>query len=239
MYNSNDNGVSAVKAKLGVKTNAKWLMAVMLSAAFGAHAWAAKVVTNAPDVNLSSALAKMPNETRGQRIFEQHCQSCHQLGATGLAAQKIPALAGQQYEYLVKQVVDFLDRERDSSTMHQQLARSGMNNATSIADVVGYVANLPRNTMPEKGPGTNLNQGKKIYDGFCVSCHGRDAEGNGDLWVPNLRGQHYSYLVDQMRRMARLQRGNVSEDLHRMFTTYADEEFQAVSDYLTRWTPER
>jgi cytochrome c553 len=187
----------------------------------------------APDVNLSSALGKMPDETRGQRIFRQRCQQCHQAGAVGSPATKAPALAGQHYEYLVKQVVDFLDRARDSDTMHQQLVNSGMNNATSIADVVGYVSNLPPNPNPEQGPGTTIAQGKKIFEGFCASCHGRNAEGNGDWWVPNLRGQNYSYLLTQMRQMANAQRTNVSEDLHRMFTTYADEEFQAVADWLT------
>jgi cytochrome c553 len=200
-------------------------------------AMAAKQQMAAPDANLSSALGKTPNETRGQRIYEQQCQQCHQPGATGSAAQKAPALAGQQYEYLVKQIVDFLDLERANSTMHQQLARSGLNNATSIADVVGYVANLPRNLAPQQGPGTALAQGKSIYDGYCASCHGRTAEGVGDLWVPNLRGQHYSYLVEQMLGMAMAQRANISEDLHRMFTTYSTEEFQAVADYLTRWSP--
>lgn len=200
-------------------------------------AWAARSSGTKPDVNLSSALAKTPNETRGQRIFELHCKQCHQADASGMAAQKIPALAGQQYEYLVKQVVDFLDMERDSGTMHQQLVRSGMDNATSIADVVGYVANLPRNPAPQQGPGTAVAKGKAIYEGFCASCHGPTGAGNGDLWVPNVRGQHYGYLVDQMQRMARAQRGNISEDLHRMFTSYANEEFQAVADYLTRWTP--
>ncbi len=217
----------------------RWmLIAVCCNGFWAGGALAAKVAgpaTAVPDVNLSSALAKMPNETRGQRIFEQHCQQCHQADASGSATQKVPSLAGQQYEYLVKQVVDFLDLERESSTMHQQLVRSGMNNATSIADVVGYVANLPRNPAPEKGTGAALTQGKQIYEGFCASCHGRSAEGNGDLWVPNLRGQHYGYMVQQMQRMARAQRANISDDLHRMFTSYADEEFQAVADYLTRW----
>ena len=55
--------------------------------------------------------------------------------------------------------------------------------------------------------------------------------------MPNLRGQHYGYLVLQMQRMAHAQRANISEDLHRMFGTYADEEFEAVADYLTRWSP--
>ena len=209
-------------------------VALLVATVAVAQGWSSNA---APDVYLGSALGKMPNESRGQRIFEQRCQQCHQVGATGLASQNIPALAGQHYEYLVKQVVDFLDRERDNDTMHQQLVQSGINNATSVADVVGYVANLPRNTVPEPGPGTMTAQGKQIYEGFCASCHGRTAEGSADLWVPNLRGQHYSYMVEQMRRMARAQRANVPEDLHRMFTTYADSEFQAVADYLTHWSP--
>lgn len=213
-----------------------WYTCAVLALLLSALAQAADVEME-PDVYLSSALAKMPNETRGQRIFVQHCQQCHQADASGLPSQNVPALAGQHYEYLVKQVVDFLDRERDNDTMHQQLVQSGMNNATSIADVIGYVANLSRNPAPEQGPGSMIAQGKQIYGGFCASCHGRNAEGSGDLWVPNLRGQHYGYMVEQMRRMARAQRGNVSEDLHRMFTTYADEEFQAVADYLTHWSP--
>lgn len=210
--------------------------AVLMLCALSVTASAAGVSAS-PDVHLSTTLTKAPDESRGQRIYELHCQSCHQPDAAGSAAQKIPALAGQQYEYLVKQVVDFLDQERSNATMHQQLLRSGINNATSIADVVGYVANLPRNPAPQQGAGTDVTQGKTIFQNDCASCHGRSAEGNSDLWVPSLRGQHYSYLLEQMQQMARSRRGNISEDLHRMFTTYSGEELQAMADYLTRWSP--
>ena len=191
-----------------------------------------------PDVYLGSALAKQPDETRGKKLFQQYCVECHQVGAIGLAAQNIPALAGQHYEYLVKQMVDFLDQERVNTIMHQQLVRGGLNNATSIADIAGYVANVPFNPSPQYGSGKQLEQGKVIYEGFCASCHGAGAEGNNDWWVPNLRGQHYGYLIEQMGRMATAQRANVSDDLHRMFTTYTESEFQSVADYLTRWRPE-
>lgn len=188
-----------------------------------------------PDVTLSAALAATPDERSGRQIYEQRCVQCHQNDAYGRAEQQIPALAGQQYEYLAKQLVDFLDVERTSITMHRILNERGLRAAQSIADVVGYVSNLPMNPAPAKGPGTSPELGKKIFTETCVSCHGRTAEGNPDLWIPNLRGQHYGYLLAQMRQMATGQRRNVSDDLHRMFTTYADADFEAVADYLTRW----
>lgn len=187
-----------------------------------------------PDLTLSAALAAVPDERRGKKIFEERCAQCHQRDAYGLADRQIPALAGQQYEYLAKQLVDFIDLERASDTMHAMLTQRGMRDAKSIADVVGYVSNLPMNPAPAKGKGDAIEVGRKIFDNACVSCHGKSAEGNPDLWIPNLRGQHYGYLVKQMEMMAQAGRNNISDDLHRMFTTYAPEEFEAVADFLTR-----
>lgn len=188
----------------------------------------------APDLTLSAALAANPDEQRGKQLFEQRCAECHRQDAQGLAARQIPALAGQQYEYLVKQLVDFIDFERASETMHAALKQRNVRDAQSIADIVGYVANLRMNPAPEKGRGDSLELGEQIFSRYCASCHGKTAEGNADLWIPNLRGQHYGYLVKQLQFMAQRRRNNISEDLHWMFTTYADTEFEAVADFLTR-----
>lgn len=189
-----------------------------------------------PDLTLSAALQATPNEQRGQRLFDMACGQCHGRDAFGSTDGRTPALAGQQYEYLVKQLVDFVEFERAGDAMHGVLAQHGMRNAQAIADIVGYVANLAMNPTPVRGTGAERELGRKIFESGCVSCHGRTAEGNPDLWVPNLRGQHYPYLVEEMRQMAATQRRNVSEDLHRVFTTYSAEELQAVADHLARWS---
>lgn len=197
------------------------------------HVSAAKR-SSIPDLTLSAALAANPDEQRGKNIYEQRCAQCHQKDAQGMAARQIPALAGQQYEYLVKQLVDFIDLERANDAMHATLNQRGIRDPKSIADVVAYVSNLPMNPSPEKGKGDSVELGERIFNGSCVSCHGKTAEGNADLWIPNLRGQHYSYLTGQMQKMARGGRNNISDDLHRTFATYADSEFEAVADFLTR-----
>lgn len=187
-----------------------------------------------PDVTLSAALAAEPDEQRGRKLFEQRCAECHGQDAQGMAARRIPALAGQQYEYLVKQLVDFIDFGRANGAMHGALKQRDVRDAQSIADIVGYVANLQMNPSPEKGKGNSLELGETIFTRDCASCHRKTAEGNADLWIPNLRGQHYGYLVKQLKFMAQNRRNNISDDLHRMFATYADTEFEAVADFLTR-----
>ena len=189
-----------------------------------------------PDPSLSAAISATPNAIRGQIIFKKRCAQCHQSDAYGSGKQSIPALAGQQYEYLVKQLVDLVDFERANGTMHAVLIQSGVSNTQSIADVAGYAANLPMNPSPDKGDGLQILLGQKIFDGSCISCHDKHAEGNAELWIPNLRGQHYEYLLKQMHTMADGSRNNISEDVHRVFTIYAPSELEAVTDYISRMT---
>jgi len=184
------------------------------------------------DVNLGQAMHADPNEARGRRIFERYCQQCHRAKAAGWPEKQVPALAGQQFAYLVKQMVDFLDRARPNDTMHEQAIHSGMLNAQRIADVMAYVANLPPAAPVQTGPGSLLRQGQELYRLGCQSCHGQDARGNADLWAPSLRDQHYSYLLKQMQTMT--ERANISEDLHHVFAAYQPQQLQAVADWLSQ-----
>lgn len=184
------------------------------------------------DVNLGQAMHAEPNEARGRHIYERYCQQCHRVQATGWPEKQIPALAGQHYSYLVKQMVDFLDRARPTAVMHEQAIHSGMLNAQRIADVMAYVANLPPAASVQAGPATMVRQGQETYRQGCQHCHGADARGNADLWAPALRDQHYGYLLKQMQAMT--DRSNVSEDLHHVFGAYQPAQLQAVADWLSQ-----
>jgi cytochrome c553 len=220
---------------MSIPNNSYWLTAIIcfLAASQTLDARELKSVAT-PDPTLSAALAAVPNENRGRAIFEKRCAQCHQNDAHGLGKQQVPALAGQQYAYLVKQLIDLVSFDRANNTMHEVLVKSGVSDIRSIADVAAYVANLPVNPSPDRGSGLAKSLGKTIFDGACISCHGKGADGNDDLWIPTLRGQHYEYLLKQMQMMADGSRNNVSEDLHRVFTMYAPQELDAVADYISR-----
>ena len=43
----------------------------------------------------------------GKALFHQYCIGCHGTGARGDASRIVPALAGQRFSYLIRQLVNF------------------------------------------------------------------------------------------------------------------------------------
>ena len=56
---------------------------------------------------------------RGGVEFRQSCSRCHGALAQGDAAHAIPALAGQRFKYVVRQLANFAGDERESATMQR------------------------------------------------------------------------------------------------------------------------
>jgi cytochrome c553 len=73
-----------------------------------------------------------------------------------------------------------------------------------------------------------------------VKCHGQNGEGNKENFFPVIAGQHYEYLLRQIRDIAAKKRRNANPDMVKVVETYKDEDLQAVVDYMSRisW-PER
>jgi len=173
------------------------------------------------------------NAQRGAKIYAARCARCHGPGAIGDAAQVIPSLAGQRRAYLVKELADFSELERDNKDMHA-VTRSGLSNPQAWADVSAYLNGLTPLKYPQAGAQEEVELGEAIYQQHCSSCHEEDARGDDDGFVPSLRDQHYTYLVRQMRSIASWHRLNIDEDLVRFLDSMADDEQTAVAAYLSR-----
>lgn len=167
-------------------------------------------------------------------MYEQHCARCHGTEAAGDAQSVIPVLAGQREAYLVKQLADFTELERDNRTMHAIVARAALSEPQVWADVAGYLSNLPSSKQPQVGSGTGTNLGEAIFREQCAACHEGDAGGDAEGFVPVLQGQHYSYLLQQMRGLASSHRQNADEGLGRFLESLDADELTSVADYLSR-----
>jgi cytochrome c oxidase cbb3-type subunit 3 len=212
-----------------IRTTQLALAAAALLCSGSVFASAARV-----DQLIRTALQLDPNPSHGAALYLQNCARCHGQGAIGDARNVIPALAGQREAYLIKQLADFTELERESQEMHAVVARAALSEPQVWADVAAYLTELPAVAFPETADGEGVELGEAVFHEQCAACHEEDARGDNDGFVPSLRDQHYSYLVRQMRSLAASHRLNVDPDLVRFIDSLDTEEMTAVADYLSR-----
>jgi cytochrome c553 len=195
---------------------------------------AARASEESVDQATQTALSLDTHLKHGRTLFIAQCASCHGRTGYGDSSRSIPALAGQRFAYIVRQLANFSGGERENDTMHHVVARPDMHGPQSWADVAAYVSRLPVNPAAETGDGSYRALGRDIFHEQCASCHQSDASGDQDGLVPALKGQHYSYLLGQLRQLAADRRHNVDYDLRRVIQSLDEQEKQGVADYLSR-----
>jgi cytochrome c553 len=186
------------------------------------------------DQLVRTALQLDQNSKRGASLYLTNCAGCHGKEALGDATNVIPSLAGQRQAYLIKQLADFTELERDSRDMHKVVSRRALSEPQAWADIAGYLNRLKPTRFPETGDGTGVEMGEAIFQEQCASCHSEDGRGDDDGFVPSLRNQHYSYLVRQTRSIGSWHRLNIDADLVRFLDSLETDELTAVADYLSR-----
>ena len=171
---------------------------------------------------------------RGAVEFRHSCARCHGSAAQGDAAHAIPALAGQRFKYLVRQLANFAGDERESAVMQRVLTHPALHDPQTWVDIAVYVNNLPVQVPAGTGDGAHVALGRGIFHEQCASCHRGDAGGDDEGFVPSLRNQQYTYLVAQLEKLAEGRRHNVDEDLVRFWRSLEAQDVSATADYLSR-----
>jgi cytochrome c553 len=184
---------------------------------------------------LAKTLALAANANAGGQAFARNCAGCHGDKAWGVGDASIPALAGQRERYLLTQLIDFAELNRDAVEMHRASAALGIAPEQQWRNIAAYLARLPMNPRPQKGDGKSLDNGSGIYRDSCASCHREDGMGDDSVAAPALAGQHYSYVLMQIRGMASGHRfTNVDFDLALMLDNMSAADMAAVADYISR-----
>jgi cytochrome c553 len=82
----------------------------------------------------------------GSALFAERCKGCHGLSGEGSAAKKIPRLAGQHYEYLMRQIYDAVDGRRPNmSRAHiKMFARLNRDDIVGLSDFLSRLSSRPR-----------------------------------------------------------------------------------------------
>lgn len=184
---------------------------------------------------IAKAFALTPDARRGEELYGRTCAGCHGREAWGRADLAIPALAGQRELYLLRQLADVAEMERDLKEMHRLPAFIGIGVEQQWRDVAAWLAARPLNPAPEHGDGSKLDLGSGLYRETCAQCHGEQAEGDDAVAAPALASQHYSYLLMQLRNMGNGHRSsNIELGLAVMLDSLDTTEMAAVADYISR-----
>ena len=177
-------------------------------------------------------------ESDARKLATEVCASCH--GPRGESiSPAFPRLAGQQAAYLEGQLKAFRDRTRADPMAQAYMwgMTSQLDDATIKKLSAYYSAQKPvaGKTVDAK----LVPQGKAIYEAgipgakvqACVTCHGKNAEGNSAF--PRLAGQHAEYLVKQLVLFkSSLREGSNAPIMHNISTGMSFEQMEAVGAYL-------
>lgn len=155
------------------------------------------------------------NAATGPQLYAT-CAACHGARAEGNPALNAPALAGQQADYLQRQLQNFRAGLRgthkdDLPGAQMRAAASVLRDDAAVAAVARHLAGLPETTVTPAA-GADLRNGNNLYHGKCGACHGGKAEGNAALSAPRLAGLDAAYLKRQHRNFREGVRGARPED---------------------------
>lgn len=187
---------------------------------------------------LQKATALTPDPQSGEHLYIQYCSACHHRSGWGSGPRGVPTLAGQQDAYLLEQLIRFSTQDRSKPEMHDVVTRPELDSPQAMRDVSSYIAARPHNPKSDRGDGTQLSVGERVYMQSCVNCHGQSGGGNRDDLIPAIGGQHYGYLLVRLRHFARDHDSQEGQSLEpavvNLLERLSPDEINAVADYTSR-----
>lgn len=181
----------------------------------------------------AGAVCAQADEARAKKIVGGTCFLCH--GAEGESSSDVfPRLAGQNGEYIAKQLENFKSGKRNSTAMIDMVSKLKPDEMLALGKY------FEKMTVPV-APASDADLaavGKYIYHmgnkfsgvAACASCHGK--EGFGSAMLPRLAGQYASYLETQLKDFGKRERTNDNAVMHAVVAKMTPLEMAAVAEYL-------
>jgi len=200
----------------------------------------------------------------GKTIFMQGkgdvpaCNSCHGENGMGNDAMGTPRLAGQISQFIRKQLEDFANDRRQDTTMFVMNTNAKGLSPQDRRDVAAYVSSLGGRALPPASELSNIAElkanGTEVGVGYlgkaivnygiperdvpsCRACH--DYNGRGvDPVYPQIGGQKYVYLVNQLKKWRDGSRANDPlAQMQKVAQKLTDEEIRHVATFLSNASP--
>jgi len=188
------------------------------------------------DDELTKAMSLEPNVENGKHVFKL-CMACHQANGWGLEDGSFPQLSGQHRSVIIKQIADIRAGNRDNPQMYPISKESVMGGPQAISDVAAYIDTLPMDPAPGTGRGINEERAEKLFYRKCAECHGADGSGDAERFFPRIHGQHYEYLLRQIKWIRNGKRRNANPVMVKRVKKMKMEDLELLADYVSRLKP--
>lgn len=207
-----------------------------------------------PWLILAASLFSMPAAAadieKGKEI-NGTCAACHGEFGQGGKKGEYPRIAGQQVKHIESQLKSFRARTRLNIPMFPYTQERELSDE-DIKDIAAYLTSIELPTkMPEfKGHEDALTrlqmvdkvmiipraegdteQGGKIFQKQCASCHGKAGKGRG--MFPMLVGQYSNYLKRQVDFFLKGDRPHDEEGTVGVLNGLKEKDIQDILAYLT------
>jgi len=152
----------------------------------------------------------------------QLCAACHGDKGVPIDPKTMPIIWGQEQSYLVKQLRDFRNGERNSAIM------SPIAKGLAEGDLRKIAAYFAAKTWPARGASAKAPLPPKGI-AQCQACHQPNFQGG--MPAPRLAGLSYEYLAAAMRAFASEERTN-NLDMPKFMQMLTERERNAIARYL-------
>lgn len=185
-----------------------------------------------------------PEDATG--MVKNTCSSCHGMHGEAVASA-FPNLAGQSYNYLLKELEDFRSGARQASPMSKMIKTVPKGKGDQhLENLAAYFSSQQPHSSENAVARSTLERGRRIFQQgirgkkvpACSACHMQNATGIAPMAVPALAGQNADYLVNQLHRFASGKRSNSPQHVMRLIAGRLDKgEMRAVAAYLQALRP--
>ena len=154
------------------------------------------------------------------------CFACH--GANGNSTlSTFPILAGLNMRYIYLQLKDFKEGRRRDPNMDALVANMTREDMLDLGAF--FAAQKRRSNGFKPDPGKSARGKAKADETLCTMCHLGELAGQNE--IPRVAGQHYDYIVKQLKDFKAMRRTNDAGNMTSVAKTLSDEDIDNLGHY--------
>lgn len=178
---------------------------------------------------MSAAMSPSVAQTVQERV--PTCLGCH--GSTGVSEnENVPSLGGQPSDYLLIQLYQFREKQRQSEIMNAMANGLTDDDLRTMSDILSRITPPPATGDALTGP--EVEQARDLVARYrCGSCHQADFSGHDQ--IPRLAGQREDYLLKSMREYKSNARPGYDPAMNEVAQEVKEADIPALTQYLSRF----